>query len=187
MNEVGRRAASRRGYTLLELMLSTGLSSLVLAGVLSTFLFLSRSGATMQNYNEMELQSRRGLEYFAEDVRQAKAIAWNSSTSVTLTLDSATITYSYSSVTRAFSRQDATSTKVLITSITPNTFVFRAYKMGNTTPLPLVTNADLVTANNDTKQLQITLETYRARSVLATTTNKVLSARYILRNKVVTA
>jgi Prokaryotic N-terminal methylation motif len=182
-----RRRSSNRGYTLLELMLSTGLSAMVLAGVLSTFLFLSRSGATMQNYNEMELQSRRGLEYFAEDVRQASAITWNSNVSVTLTVNSVQVIYAYDSVTRAFTRNHAVEgNKVLITNITPGTFQFRAFKI-NTEKLDLDTADQLITASNDTKQLQISLEAFRSRSVLATTTNKVLSARYILRNKPVSA
>lgn len=180
-----------RGYTLVELMLATGLSAIVLTGVLSTFLYLSRSGTTLANYNDMELQSRKGIETFAEDIRQAKTITWNTAQSITIVVpkggSAVSISYTYDSTTRAFSRIHATEgTKVLITGITPNTFVFRAFKL-NGDSLSLDNAADLLDATKSTKQLQISLEVYRSRSLLATTTNKVLSARYILRNRIVAA
>lgn len=184
MNKSPRR--SSRGYTLVELMFATGLSAVVLAGVMSTFLYLGRSSATLSNYNDMEHQSRKGLEIFAEDIRQASSITWNTPVSITIVVNAASATYSYDSAARSFTRAHSVDgTRVLITGITPGTFLFRAFKIDGT-ELSLATS-DLGVATNDTKQLQISLEAYRARSLLATTTNKVLSARYILRNKPVSA
>ena len=65
------RVRSRRGFTLVELLISAGLAGFILTAVLTTFLFLGRSGANIQNYNDMEGQARRGLEQFAQDVRHA--------------------------------------------------------------------------------------------------------------------
>ncbi len=175
----------RAGFTLVELMIGAALSSFILAGVLSTFLFIGRSGANVQNYNDMEAQARKALEYFAEDTRQASAVTWGSdNTSLTLTVNSLPVVYAYSTSAKTFSRQDATSTKILVSGIT--SFAFSAYKI-NTDAIPLATSSDLTAANGTTKQLQISLEASRTSTTVVAATNTVLSARFILRNKKVTA
>lgn len=177
-----RKPARRRGFTLVEVMIGAALSTFILAGVLSTFLFLGRSGANMRNYSDMESQARRGLELFAEDVRQASSITWNSATSATIVVNAASITYAYDSGTRIFSRNGA----ALITGITPGTFAFSAFNVAGG-EMPLSTAAERTAASSSTKQLQITLEATRTNTTVVAATNTVLSARFILRNKIVTA
>lgn len=175
-----------RGFTLVEVMISAGLGAFLLAAVLSTFLFMGRSGANLQNYSDMEGQARQALEFFAEDVRQASAITWNSNVSMTLTVNSASVVYEYDSSSGAFYRRVAGSSRTLITGITSSTFVFAAYNV-NGTSLSLASASDRTTANSSTKQVQISLEASRTNTTVVAATNTVLSARFILRNKVVTA
>ena len=166
------RVRSRRGFTLVELLISAGLAGFILTAVLTTFLFLGRSGANIQNYNDMEGQARRGLEQFAQDVRQASSITWNSSSSVTLVVD--------------FTRQVGSATaRTMLTGIT--SFTYKAYTISGTEITDFSTAAALTTAGKTTKQLQLSLEASRTSSTVARATNLVLSARYILRNKRVTA
>jgi Tfp pilus assembly protein PilW len=177
-----RKPARRRGFTLVEIMIGASLSTFILAGVLSTFLFLGRSGANMQNYTDMETQARRGLEIFAEDVRQASSITWNTAHSATIVVNSASVTYAYDSSTRIFSRNGS----ALITGITAGSFDFSAFNVAGT-EMPLSTAAERTAASSSTKQLQITLEATRTNTTVVAATNTVLSARFILRNKIVTA
>jgi len=185
-----RSARKSRGHTLVEVMIAATLAAFTLAGVLSSFLFLGRSGANIQNYSDMESQARKALELFAEDVRQASAITWTSNVSVTLAVNSQPITYTYSSTDKNFVRIHLVGTtpvsRVLISGITPNTFTFRAYTVSGI-ELPLVSAANLTAAGVNTKQLQISLEAMRANQTVVAATNTVLSARFILRNKIVTA
>jgi prepilin-type N-terminal cleavage/methylation domain-containing protein len=178
--------ARRRGFTLVELMVAATLSAFVLVGVMSSFLFMGRSGANLRNYSDMESQSRKALEQFAEDVRQASAIAWSTNVSVTLTVNSAAVAYYYDSATTTFYRQTATGTTALITGVTAGTFVYKPYNVAGAL-LPLATPANLTAAGVSTKQLQISLEASRTTQTVSSATNLVLSARYILRNKIVTA
>ena len=173
-------------FTLVEVMVGATLASFILAGVLSTFLFMGRSGANLQNYSDMEAQARKALETFAEDVRQASAITWASSTTITLNVNSASIDYAYDSATRVFARRAAGVTTTLITGITAGTFSFKSYNVAGA-ELALVTAANLTAAGSSTKQLQISLEASRTSQTVMSATNLVLSARYILRNKIVTA
>lgn len=174
-----------RGFTLVEMMVAGGISAIVLTGIMTTFLFLGRSGARFQNYNDMEAQSRRTLELFAQDVRQASSITWNSDTSLTLTVNGLTV--SYASSGGNFTRQiNGGAVGNLITGITANTFSFRAFNLDGD-ELPLSTAAERTAANNTTKQVQISMQTERSQQTLAVATNTVLSARFILRNVIVTA
>ncbi len=141
----------------------------------------------MSNYNDMEAQSRGGLEKFAQDVRQATTVTWNSSTAIMLKVNGVDYTYAYNSTTQAFTSNHNlnsadTTTRNLITGITPGTFTFKAIQITGG-DLPLSTAAERTAANISTKQIQISLDASRTQSALATSSNKVLSARYILRNK----
>jgi prepilin-type N-terminal cleavage/methylation domain-containing protein len=177
-----RKPAGRRGFTLVEVMIGASLSSFILAGVLSTFLFLGRSGANLQSYSDMESEARRGLELFAQDTRQASAITWNSATSVTLVVNAASITYSFDSGQRIFYR----NTFPLIKGVTAGTFSFRAFDVAGN-EMFVTTVAERTAASSSTKQLQISLEASRSNTTVVAATNTVLSARFILRNKIVTA
>ena len=59
-------------------MIGAALSSFILAGVLSTFLFLGRSGANIQNYNDMESQARSALELLYQRQVNVMGIVFNS-------------------------------------------------------------------------------------------------------------
>ena len=165
--------------------MGAALSGMILAGVLSTFLFLGRSGINVQNYNDMESQARKALEYFSEDVRQASAISWTSTTSLTLTVNSMPIVYSYNDTTKIFTRTNGSDVKSLLTGIT--TFQFKGYTITGTEITDFSTTAALTAAGKVTKQLQISLEAARSNKTVVSATNTVLSARFILRNKIVTA
>lgn len=213
--------ARRRGFTLVEVLISSGLAAFILTGVLTCFLFLGRSGANIQNYNDMEGQARRGLEQFAQDIRQASSITWNGPSDLTLVVDSKYIRYYYSTTAPTGSvlrgnflyRTAPSSTApsipasppmstLVISGITAPvartsdtdttcTPLFRAYDI-NGSQLKYVEYAspsatDLTNGGKATKQLQISLEAARVSTTAARATNLVLSARYILRNKRVTA
>jgi len=172
------------GFTLVEVMISATLGSFVLLAVLTTFLFLGRSGANLMNYSDMETQARKALELFAEDTRQASDVYWNSADSVRLTVNGSSITYAYSGGVFTRSTGFANST-TLLNGIT--TFSFLAYTISGTAISDFSTAAARLSANGKTKQVQISLSAARTSQTVTTATNIVLSARYVLRNKAVTA
>lgn len=175
------------GFTLTEVIVAATLTGLVLAGVLSAFLFIGRTGFRASSVSEMENDVRRGLEVFAEDARNARDVRWNSTQSLTLMLPAGPVTYAYDSVSgsnthRAFYRQEgnAASTgprRILVRDVAPD-FAFRRFKLEQ----PGVTD-NSAASDLETKQIQVVLRAQRTSVATASVSQQAVSARYILRNK----
>lgn len=188
------RRRPARGFTLVEIMVGAAISGVILLGILQTFLMIGRSGYNAANYCTMEAESRRAMETFSEEIRMAGAITWNSSTSITLTVPSAsssyTVTYAYDNSSsggtakcfyRVIGPAGTTSgRRILVRNVT--SFAFQRYKLVTAAGGSNVASNDL-----ETKQIQLTLQTTMQGATTAAATNAVLSARYILRNKHVSA
>lgn len=169
-------------------MVSAGLSTILMAGILSSFVLVGRDSYNAANYSVMEAESRRALATFTAEARMADNITWTSATSITLSVvgntGSYVVTYAYNDSTvgrtaRSFYRQlGAAPALILVRNV--NDFAFRRYKVVN--------GADFTATNDlETKQLQITLRTVRTGVTTVDATNAVLSARVVLRNKHVTS
>ena len=178
---------SHTGFTLVEVMIGATLGSIVLAGVMSTFLMLSRSGVSAVNYTTMDTQTRRALEEFSQDVRMANNVAWNSSSSITLRVPENyvstgnLVTYTWdntseSSTYRCFYRVPGGST-----ATTPKTIFVR--NVTNFTYYRFNRLNEPTTSNASTKRIQIAMTVTSTATTVVTTTAQVVSASYILRNK----
>lgn len=181
------RRGRRGGFTLVEVMVAASIGSIIMAGVMSTFLMLGRSGANIVAYTTMDAQTRRGLEEFAQDVRMASDVTWNSDTSMTFTVpDNYTangnqVTYAWdgtanSATYRSFYRKpgdDAatTSKTTFITNVT--SFVFYRYDRLNAT----------TSSNAATKRVQINMKITSGNPSIPKATDATLSASFVLRNK----
>jgi Tfp pilus assembly protein PilW len=94
-----------RGFTLLEVMMGTMITSFVFAGVLSAYIFLGRGLARQVNAEGLESRTRLALYYFTKDVSSAASItAQNPGTQttgnqMTLSIPLATVPVTYKTVT----------------------------------------------------------------------------------------
>lgn len=188
ITSTSRTNRSRRGFTLVEIMASTGISTIIMTGVLSSFILMGKNSFNAANYSMMEAESRRALATFTQEARMAKNITWNSGNSVTLEVVNSgstyLVTYAYDSsssgaTSKTFYRRlgnaGATGTpQILVRFVTD--FAFRRYKIVNGTDFTAVNDLE-------TKQIQITLRTVRTGVTTVNATNAVLSARVVLRNK----
>lgn len=57
-------------FTLPETMMAAGLGTLILASVMTVFIFINRSLDATGNYEELDRQSRNALDYMSQDIRQ---------------------------------------------------------------------------------------------------------------------
>ena len=173
-------------------MVSATISTIVLAGILSAFLMIGRTGYAAGNYSEMDAQTRRALEIFGADARKAADVRWHDAQTLTLYVSTesaatAAVTYGYDTVTssptyRTFYRVQGDSASAeprlaLVRNVSTD-FAFARFKLEQ----PGVSDNS---AGNDleTKQLQVTLRTARTGATTPIATQSAISARYILRNK----
>jgi len=175
--------------------MASALSTLVLAGVLSAFLLIVRTGTRAAGYSTMEAELRGGLEAFARDARAAVDVRWGGPQRLTLVLPDAAapaVTYAYdadpaSPTHRSLYREVAGAAggparQVLVRGLAGD-FAFRRYRLGG------VGGAEPAPAANDleTKQLQLVLRAQdRTDGRGPAATQSALSARFVLRNKRVT-
>ena len=68
-------ALGSRGFTLVELLVATSIAMVLIAGMLSSYLFLGRNLVRDTNRQQLEAQSRNMLQTFARDVGVADRIA----------------------------------------------------------------------------------------------------------------
>ena len=176
-----------RGFTLVEVMVAASIGSIVMAGVMSTFLMLGRSGTNIVAYTTMDAQTRRALEDFAQDVRMASDATWNSDTSMTFTVpdnytsDGNQVTYAWDNTANSatyhyFYRKpgDDTATTTKTTYIANVTsFVFYRYDRLNVA----------TTSNAATKRVQINMTITSRNTTVVNATDTTLSASFVLRNK----
>jgi Tfp pilus assembly protein PilW len=115
---------SKAGFTLVELLIGMGLSLMILAAVLSSYVFLARNftrslGISSANQPTLESQARRTLAYFSQDVRMASGLDTSgilpnvlpSATGLTLVVPTSsgttTVTYTYDSTAQTLTRTPA--------------------------------------------------------------------------------
>lgn len=166
------------GFTLVEVLLSIVIGSMVLGAVLSSFVFMAKSCVSLNDYTELDVESRRAVEIFSREVRASSDISGFSVNGMTLTVpisggSSYTVNYTYVPNDRTFYRAYGTSDQqALLKGV--QRFSLRRYN--------LLHNA----ASNDleTKQIQLDAETSRTAAGRFLATNHVLSARFVMRNKI---
>jgi prepilin-type N-terminal cleavage/methylation domain-containing protein len=108
---------SRRGYTLVELMIGLTLGSMLMLAVLTTYLFLGRGSTRLAYQHLLEVEARTILNTVTTDVQAAKSITSASATGLSLTLvNGSTVTYSYSG--GILSRDPGSGAVALVTNIT---------------------------------------------------------------------
>ena len=170
--------SDRRAFTLTELMIVMTLSVILSGAIFASFGFVLRSGLAIVNYTDMTSEGRRGLELFARDVRTADDIIDFSKNSLTLRVRDpgdavVQVTYRFNEEVGRFERVVDGQAQVLMNDV--RQFFFRRF---NVLQQP---------ASNNLETKQIQLELSMVKEVIGReTSERVVSARYIMRNKQVT-
>jgi len=147
VRETSRRRDRRAGFSLVELVIATTIAAIVLAAILSAYLFVGRNLSRLVNTQEQEVKSRRTLRLFTNDV--SAAIRLNSATSNAFSLTkplasgNATVTYTYASGNGTLTRVEGSSTQTLLTGITAFALEYYNEKGSSTTSAQSVKSVEL--------------------------------------------
>ncbi len=177
------------GFTVLELMVAASLSGMILLGILSTSLHMTRSGLRIDNYTEIDKQVRRAFDVLGRDLKQAVDITWHASNDITLTIPTSDTTMA--NVTYAWSATDGTFYRVAgsdSTVMNGRTILLRGIPAQAQGAAGLVftrfgTDGTAATINETTRIITVTLSVARSARMLNTTTATGFSATFALRNK----
>lgn len=86
----------RRAFTLVELIVASGISIFVLTTLMVSFVAISNSFDTIGKYSDLAKQSRKALDLMSQDIRQAASLTnWTASTLAFTNVDGSLLTYSY--------------------------------------------------------------------------------------------
>lgn len=118
---IPRRKARSRGFSLIEVFFVAAIGVIVVAALMTTFVFVVRSFRAVQNYDSLNVASRNALDLLSRDVRNAAGIAAMSSTSIVGTnADTSSFGYQWDSTAGTFTRcytnaSGTTATTTLLT------------------------------------------------------------------------
>jgi len=116
--------SSRRGFTLGEIMVALSVSAIVVAA----YLFLGRNLTRLVNFQTQEVQSRRTLRQFTQDLSAAISLSTVTASQIAFTKPTSsgttTVTYTYSSGAGTLTRADGSGTQTLLSSLTSFTITY---------------------------------------------------------------
>jgi len=170
------------GFTLTEMLVAGSIGTIVMAGVLTTYIHTMRAFHAISNYWEIHTSGRYAIERFAADMRAVYAVtAYSSNSQLRVTIPTSfyttgapaslkTVTYTYSSGTLC--RTDSTDGLTLVLANNIYALNFRLYdRLGAPTTVLSVAKA---------AQLDMFL---RKQTAGRAQTEDYLSARLDMRNK----
>jgi prepilin-type N-terminal cleavage/methylation domain-containing protein len=181
------------GFTLTELMIGVAIGSFILAGVLSTFLMVVRSGMRSTNYSAMEAETRRAFEQLGIDARMANEFSatFNGGqiTSFTLTIPNTDLTAT-TQVTYGYDTSDSANKKIFVVpGNDPTATAGRRDLIGKVEDMRFLrydTSSTLIpastTSSTGVKHIQISVSVKRVGVGLAATTQIIRSSAFTLRN-----
>ena len=104
------------GFTLVELMMASGLAALVMAGLFSVFVFISRSCIPMLQNVELDRQAQNALGWVARELREAtNLVQFSTNALVVSTLELGTVNYRWTPGTKTLERVRNGTAKTLLT------------------------------------------------------------------------
>jgi hypothetical protein len=166
------------GFSLSELMVTLGLSTVVAAGILSFYLYSNQTFANLTNHVLMEQHNSYVIDLLSKQIRQTKRLIGYSSTSLTFAdADSNSLQFIYDSAAQTLSRISLSTTNILLTNCT--SLQFQIY------PDSMQSSAFDVTSNaTNAAQCRIVGITWNCARVTRGVTNSepLQGAKVLIRN-----
>lgn len=176
MSAFEQRPRRERGLSLVEVLVSTSLLGMLMAAVLSSFVFLLQGEQSIANYNSMNADARELLELLSRDAKSATTVTNFTAQSLTLTVPLNTtggtqdVTYEFDAATDSCVRDAGGVRRTLVPNV--GDFTFR-YLNGNNS---------ITTSLAELKQVQLSMRIVR-RVSFSSNSQYVISAQYTLRAK----
>jgi|GEM_PF-2630589 len=171
---------AKSGFTMVELLVATVLSVIVMAISATSLITIGKASAGVDNYSEMNFQSRLVLEKFGSDVRMGSTVdAFTASRFDFKYIDSTntekSVVYEYIPADATLYRTEDATTIAVLQNLT--NFSFDYFNL-NLNEVP-VGNSNL-----EVKGVRVSAR-MEQKVVSIGNSNEVLSARFMMRNRLV--
>lgn len=172
-----RRSQSRRGWTLVEMMVAMFGGGIILGSILVTGSMMANTMVAVVNYNDLNKSSRNTLDVMSRDLRNTAVVTALSTCQVTVTntLTGDTISYVWDG-TNALTRNNNGTRTVMLTGC--DTLTFRGYQRNPTNNLQFV---EAQTAS-ETKLISVSWRCSRKILGAKLNTESVQTAQICIRN-----
>ena len=188
-----RGHSSPRGFTLVELLIAGSLTVVLMAGVLSAYIFLGRNLTRLASLQQQEIKTGHVMRYFSQDLGTASQLTTAASTISGSTTTAAqfvlvpptgpNVTYTYTSATGKLTRDTGGTPVTLLSDITSfsiNYFTESQTLSGNAFSSTFAAPANAISV----KSVQFMFTTSVGSSASGTlATFSATSPRVVLRNK----
>jgi type II secretory pathway pseudopilin PulG len=105
LKKPGRAGGTTRGMSLVEMLVATGVGSLVLLSIMTVLVTSNRTFASMGNYVAMEQASRNALDQMTREIRRSKNLISFSTNQLVFNFSGTTnLTYFYDAQSRKLSQ-----------------------------------------------------------------------------------
>jgi prepilin-type N-terminal cleavage/methylation domain-containing protein len=94
-NLISTKRRRRAGFTLVEVLISSGIAGIVFAAVASLSFYTARSFAALSNYVDLDQRSRNALDQMTTKIRQADGVTDASENSLTFSYAGTPLVYTY--------------------------------------------------------------------------------------------
>jgi hypothetical protein len=122
---------SQKAWTLVEMMVGTGIGSLILIAAAQITMFTARSFIAMGNYNDLDRASRNCLDVMSRDIRGAKSVGVYDTNRMVLTnVDGTVFSYTWDPGTGNVTRLWGSDSKVMLQSC--DYFCFKIFQRNPT-------------------------------------------------------
>jgi len=172
-----RRAQLRRGWTLVETLVTLFGGSAIMGSILTTSTAVTNSTMAILNYNDLNKASRNTLDVMGRDLRNTAVVTSLSPTQVSVTnsITGDTISYAWDGISTFTRTLNGVST-VMLTGC--DTLVFSGYQRNPTTNLQFVVAATAA----QTKLISVSWRCSRQILGAKINTESVQTAQICIRN-----
>ena len=173
------RRPGKAGFTLVEVLVTSGLAGLAMAVFLSLTLFTTRSIASMTNSVDLNARSRHAIDRMSKKLRQTSSVKSLSANSVSVIYNGIPLTYTYQSNRKTLVETEGSKITTLLRNCDDLTFSF--YKRNP------VTNSfnqfPILTAIAETKVIEVRWRC--SVTLLGNTAGSadIVTAKIVLRSK----
>ncbi len=176
------QSESRRGYSLMETIVATGLFSLAGLALATIYLFSTTSFAALANYAELDKINRTAMDILSREIRQAQAVTAATASSLTIINgDGVNVNYSFNAYSGKLLRTVGGSSQTLLSDC--ELLAFNLYQRN---PISGTYNIYPAATNNFSQTVKCVSLTWRASRKMPSgndVSENIQTARVVIRKQ----